>query len=98
MSPLETDMSKAGSLNLGNDRTQGGLSHSCERPTRNLPASSAQTISVALANNETILIYIAADWSAEPRGAAHRSLRSHCSDCRNLPEVCLPIALAADAG
>src|SRR5690348_13893461 len=49
-------MSNAGSLHAGKERTQGGLSHSCERPTRLSPAPSAQTISVALARSETIRI------------------------------------------
>src|SRR5579863_4278752 len=53
ISPLETEMSKAGWLHAGSLRTQEGLSHSCERPTSISPASKAQTISVALASSET---------------------------------------------
>ena len=51
---LETDTSNAGSLHGGRRRTQSGLSHSCDRPTSISPAPRAQTISVALASNETM--------------------------------------------
>src|SRR3954453_15395348 len=51
---LETDTSKAGSVQAGSRRTHSGLSHSCERPTSISPAPRAQTISVALARRETI--------------------------------------------
>src|SRR5579862_8432693 len=51
---LETDTSNAGSLHGGRRRTQSGLSHSWERPTSISPAPRAQTISVALASNETM--------------------------------------------
>src|SRR5580692_1693719 len=54
ISRLETDTSNAGSLHGGRRRTQSGLSHSCERPTSISPAPRAQTISVALANSETM--------------------------------------------
>src|SRR5579884_3138993 len=56
ISPLDIETSNAGSLHDGKRRTHAGLSHSCERPTRVAPASSAQTISVALASRETTRI------------------------------------------
>src|SRR5438552_8312659 len=51
---LETDTSKAGSVQAGSRRTHSGLSHSCDRPTSISPAPKAQTISVALARRETM--------------------------------------------
>src|SRR4051794_37499094 len=52
IAPLGRSMSKAGRVHAGSDRTQGGLSHSWERPTRVSPAPSAATISVPLARSD----------------------------------------------
>ena len=49
-----TEISKAGPLHAGRVLTQGGLSHSWERPTNMSPAPSAQIVSVALASKETM--------------------------------------------
>src|SRR5690348_3149037 len=53
ISPLDTLTSNAGVEQAGNRRTHSGLSHSCERPTRESPAPRAQTISVPLARSDT---------------------------------------------
>jgi hypothetical protein len=89
ISRLETEMSKAGSVHCGSERTHAGLSHSCERPTSWLPAPRAQTISVPLASRERILTSRSSQIRAQsryPQGVLSTPA-GLCETCRNVRRI-----------